>query len=85
MPWKLQVSKQARHELADLESSDRAAINAAIRRLANDPTRGDFKKLQGGQGWRLRVGSWRVRIELDSVAGVMRVLHVLNRRDAYRG
>jgi mRNA-degrading endonuclease RelE of RelBE toxin-antitoxin system len=84
MPWELQVSKKARRELAALEPADRAAIIAAIRQLANDPSRGDFKKLQGGRGWRLRVGHWRVRLELDSRSGVMRVLHVLNRRDAYR-
>jgi mRNA interferase RelE/StbE len=84
VPWKLQISKQARRELAAIGDADRAAINAAIRRLANDPRHGDFKKLQGGQGWRLRAGNWRVRLELDSASGVMRVLHVINRRDAYR-
>jgi mRNA interferase RelE/StbE len=85
MSWDLQVSKQARRDLAALNPSDRAAVNAAIRILADDPSQGDLKKLQGGRGWRLRVGNWRVLLELDAKTGVMRVAHVLNRRDAYRG
>jgi mRNA interferase RelE/StbE len=85
MPWDIQVSRQARRDLANLSSDDRAAVDAAIRRVANDPTQGDFKKLQGGRGWRLRVGHWRVILDLDNRSGVMRVARVLNRRDAYRG
>jgi hypothetical protein len=30
------------------------------------------------------MGNWRVLLELDTKTGVMRVAHVLNRRDAYR-
>jgi len=85
MSWDLQVSKQARRDLAALNEEDRNAINVAIRRLANDPSQGNFKKLRGGQGWRLRAGNWRVLLELDTRTGVMRVTRVLNRRDAYRG
>ncbi|MGE3913559.1 MAG: type II toxin-antitoxin system RelE/ParE family toxin [Chloroflexota bacterium] len=34
--------------------------------------------------WRIRVGAWRIVVELDTHAGTMTVLRVLPRRDAYR-
>jgi mRNA-degrading endonuclease RelE of RelBE toxin-antitoxin system len=54
-------------------------------RLGPEFGRLDVKKL-GGQGnrWRLRVGRWRVIMNLDSAAGVIYVTRVLARKDAYR-
>jgi mRNA-degrading endonuclease RelE of RelBE toxin-antitoxin system len=85
MPWNLDISKQALRDLVGLYVEDRNAVEAAIRRLAIDPSQGDFRKLQGGRGWRLRVGRWRVLIDLDTRTGVMHVARVQDRRDAYRG
>lgn len=42
----LQASRQARRDLADLTAADRAAVEAAIRRLADDSSQGDFRKLR---------------------------------------
>jgi len=84
MPWRVDVSPRARQELASLTASDRAAVNAALERLAVDPSSVDFKKLAGGVGWRLRVGQWRAIVSLNTRTGVMLVQRVLNRRDAYR-
>jgi mRNA-degrading endonuclease RelE of RelBE toxin-antitoxin system len=80
MPWKLQVSKRARRELMAVSDADRSAIS----RMANDPSSEDVKKLQGGRGWRLRVGNWRVLLEFNTTSGVIEVARVLNRCDAYR-
>lgn len=84
MAWQLEVSRRARRDLADMSPADRAAMVAALDRLASDPSSVDFKKLAGGNGWRLRVGQWRAEIALRSGAGVMLVSRVRNRRDAYR-
>ena len=50
MPWSLDISKQAQHDLNALNIEDRNAVLAAIRRTAIDPASGDFKKLQGRRG-----------------------------------
>jgi mRNA interferase RelE/StbE len=45
--------------------------------------RGDVKRLQGNPAtYRLRVGDYRVRFDVD--AGVVVVLRVAHRREAYR-
>jgi mRNA-degrading endonuclease RelE of RelBE toxin-antitoxin system len=44
-------------------------------------SRGDFKKLQGPEEWRLRVGDWRVLFVLRADAAY--VSRISDRQDAY--
>jgi mRNA interferase RelE/StbE len=83
MPWSLEVTRPARKDLEGLPAHDRTAVVEAIDRLLNDPGGADIKKL-GGSEWRLRVGRWRVRFEMDNQAGLLRILRVLARKEAYR-
>ena len=63
----------------------RGRISDAIDGLAEDPMRGDLKKLAGEAGeWRLRVGSYRIRFRIDRTRGAAVVLRVLPRDEAYR-
>jgi mRNA interferase RelE/StbE len=84
MPWRVETSRRARRDLAGMSAAERAAVEATLKRLAADPSSVDLKKLAGSDGWRVRVGQWRILLDLDSPAGVMRVSRVLNRRDACR-
>ena len=53
--------------------------------MADDPGTSDIRKLGGRRGeWRVRVGRWRVTLELDNEAGVINVTRVLPRKEAYR-
>jgi hypothetical protein len=52
----------------------------AIRELGQ-AGRGDFKKLQGADEWRLRVGDWRVLFILRANAAY--VSRITDRQDAY--
>jgi mRNA interferase RelE/StbE len=83
MSWRLEVSRRARRELMALPADVRRAIGLALERLAIDPSGADLKKLSDGS-WRLRVGQWRVILDLDNQTGLMSVQRVVNRRDAYR-
>jgi mRNA interferase RelE/StbE len=85
MPWRLALSNRARRDRAALNPSDRAAVDDALNRLVSNPSSVDFRKLAGAADvWRLRVGRWRVLVELDSNSGIMAVSRILDRRDAYR-
>ena len=83
MPWSIEISRRARRDLATLDAATRRAVGTALNRLAIDPSGSDLKKLSGGD-WRLRVGEWRVMLELDNRTGRITVQRVVNRRDAYR-
>lgn len=83
MPWRVEVGRRARRDLAAMDPETRRSIGQALVRLANDPSGADLKKPSDGR-WRLRIGQWRAILELDNQAGLMTVVRVVNRRDAYR-
>jgi mRNA-degrading endonuclease RelE of RelBE toxin-antitoxin system len=87
MPWVVAFARRAVRDLGDLEQRDREAVEAAIGRLALETGTGDLRKLSGRPNeWRLRVGRWRVILELDNAAGRIVVVRVLPRNErTYRG
>jgi mRNA-degrading endonuclease RelE of RelBE toxin-antitoxin system len=58
-------------------------VLSAIGRLADDPRSADRRRLKGRAESRLRVGDWRVIIELDIAARVIIILRILPRGRAY--
>lgn len=86
MPWKLIVTAGARKALREMAKEDRRAIGQALNRMIDDPASVDLTKLTGSTDeWRLRVGQWRVRLDLDNASGTMYAVRVLPRKEAYRG
>jgi mRNA interferase RelE/StbE len=78
--------KRAIKALARMSSADRQRIQHALGQLAQNP-RGvslDTKPLQGRDGFRLRIGDWRVIYELDGEQLVILVLHIGLRGDVYK-
>ena len=77
---KTELGKQARKFLEKQEVSVRQRIINAISRLPYD---GDIKQLKGEEGWRLRVGDYRViyYIRNDTVI----IDRIGPRGDVYKG
>ena len=57
-------------------------IGALERLIVLDPSL-DLRRLQGSDEWRLRVGDWRVRLQLDFDARTVIVVRILPRGRAY--
>jgi mRNA interferase RelE/StbE len=76
-------NQSAAEDLAKLDKSTARRIMQAIGRLAQGGSV-DIKKLHGIDPpvFRLRVGDYRVRFRQDG--GIIRIVRVLNRREAYR-
>lgn len=55
-----------------------------MRGLANQPRPAGRHKLRGRDGWRIRVGNYRVIYEIDDQQSMVTVLHIGHRRDVYR-
>ena len=84
MPWTLIIAERANRDLHRLTTRDREAVLRALERLAVSPGASNLKMLSGGRGeWRLRVGRWRVLLDLDNARGIITASHVLARKDAY--
>ena len=76
------VGDFVRIQRADPRAAGR--IYQSVVQFLRDDT-GDIKKLEGpDQQWRIRVGDWRTIFAYDDPTGRMRIVQVVNRRDAYR-
>jgi len=83
--WCVDIVRDARKELARLPSPMQARIVRAILALEDDPFPHGSKKLKNRDGWRIRVGDYRVLYFADTKAKQITVGVIGHRRDVYRG
>lgn len=84
MSYDLRILRPAQKQLAELPPGDYEHVRDAIRALADAPRPPGCRKLTGRDGWRIRVGDYRVIFEIDDQARAVTVLSVGHRRDVYR-
>ena len=84
MSYSLSILRRAQKELAQISHGDYERVVEAIRDLAVNPRPVGCRKLTGREGWRIRIGDFRVIYEVDDGQRSVTVLHVGNRRDVYR-
>lgn len=84
MTYTLVILRRAQRELADLPMEAYPRVREAIRKLGEDPRPTGCMKLSGRDGWRIRVGSYRVIYEIDDAQRQVTILHIGHRREVYR-
>ncbi|MDO8749799.1 MAG: type II toxin-antitoxin system RelE/ParE family toxin [Dehalococcoidia bacterium] len=84
MSYEVLILRRAQRELAELPSEAYQRVKEAILNLANQPRPRGSRKLSGREGWRIRVGNYRVVYEIDDTQQTITILHVGHRRDVYR-
>ena len=84
--FEIEYSKAARRRVSRLPSTVARTIIDQIRALASDPlaANNNVTKLREVDGYRLRVGDWRVLYSLDVESRLLRVAAILPRGEAYR-
>jgi mRNA interferase RelE/StbE len=84
MSYNIQILRRAQKEMAQLPKQEYERIKEAVQKLSNDPRPQGCKKLAGREGWRIRVGNYRVIYEIDDTQHRLTVLHIGHRRDVYK-
>jgi mRNA interferase RelE/StbE len=84
MSYSLHILRRAQKELAQLPEDAYLKIRDSIRAMADDPRPHGCHKLTARDGWRIRVGNYRVIYDIDDKNKAVTVLHVGHRRDVYR-
>ena len=82
--YELQILRRAQRSLARLPEREYERVRDAIRTLADEPRPPGCRKLTGRDGWRIRIGQYRVIYEIDDAARIVTVLDIGHRRDVYR-
>lgn len=78
-------SKSAGRELGNLEQAVSLRVLSKIEALATKPRPAGCRKLTGADDlWRIRIGDYRVIYAIDDDAGLVDIVAIRHRRDAYR-
>ena len=84
MSYSVFILRRAQAELSSLPKETYEKLKAAIFALSENQRPRRCRKLTGREGWRLRVGNYRVIYAIDDKRQAVTVLHVGHRRDIYR-
>jgi mRNA interferase RelE/StbE len=82
-PWSVEFERRADRDLGRLDPQVKQRVLSAIARLAEDPRSADLRRLKGRTESRLRVGDWRVILELEIPSRTIVIQRILPRGRAY--
>ncbi len=84
MSWTVEVQRPAEKELAALPLQARERVASALRAMEDDPFPHEVKKLKARDGYRVRVGDYRILFTVNRAARLVRVGAIGHRKDVYR-
>lgn len=80
----VRIEKTPRRFLKSLQISDKKRIDVALTLLAENPIPPKAKKLTGRDGYRIRVGDYRIIYEIQKNVLVVLIIDIGHRREIYR-
>lgn len=86
--YQVELTSKAEKELERIRQGDKILYKRIVDRLlslGDDPHVAGVEKLQGEDGYRVRVGKYRILYTIDNGAVVVEVFRVGHRREVYRG
>lgn len=81
---KIFLSTKADRQLKKLPEKMHRLFISKIEKLADDPLPANSRRLEAREGWRVRVGDYRILYTVDLKKIELTVLSVAHRKDAYR-
>ena len=84
MNWRVERGRDAKKELARLPATVQKRVTRVLLSLEDEPFPAGCKKLKNRDGWRVRVGDYRILYFADKPARQVIVGVIAHRRDVYR-
>jgi mRNA interferase RelE/StbE len=84
LTYAVEMLRSAQKQLTRLPAEHQERILVAVAALADAPRPEGCSKLTGRDGWRIRVGDYRIIYEICDARCVVIVVVVGHRKDAYR-
>lgn len=84
MTYFIDIKRSAQKSLENIPENIQKKVISAIRGLASNPRPSGSKKLSGREGWRIRVGDYRVIYEIHDQRLIIVVVNVGHRSIIYR-
>ncbi len=86
MSYSILLERQAEKELRSLPLQMLLRIDRRILALSDEPWPRGVLKLKGkeGEGWRIKVGDYRILYIIDDAQKIIKIYRIKHRRDVYR-
>ena len=86
MRYVVLLGSQAEKELKSLPQEVLKRLDIKLQALSLNPRPRGAAKLKGktSEGWRLRIGDYRVLYQIDEEESAVRIYRIKHRREAYR-
>ena len=81
--WKIIIAPIAEKRISNIPNPDKQRILTAIDKFYSGLS-GDLKPLKGRNEWRLRVGGWRILLDIDIKACLILVKYIDSRGGVYK-
>ena len=82
--YALKIKRSAERDLRRLPRPIFLRFNHQILALRQEPRPAGIRKLKGKfEGWRVRVGDYRIIYQIDDSARIVTIVRVRHRRDVY--
>ena len=81
--WKIIIAPIAEKRISKIPNPDKRRILTAINELYAGLS-GDLKPLKNREEWRLRVGDWRILLDIDIEARFILVKYIDSRGGVYK-
>jgi mRNA interferase RelE/StbE len=82
--WRVDLARDAKKELARLPAAVQKRVARVLLSLEEEPFPARCKKLKNRDGWRVRVGDYRILYFADKASRQIVVGVIAHRRDVYR-
>lgn len=83
--WSVIIQEKEKRYLSRLPRKERERLLDAMLAMKSDPFAGDVARLKGSlEGWRLRVGRWRVLFMVDQEKKAVLIAGLGPRGDVYK-
>ncbi len=84
MAYQITIKKSVFKSLEKIQEPYYSNIKTTLFNLADNPRPSGCKKLQGRNGYRIRVGDFRIIYEIFDEVLVVEVIHFGHRKDVYQ-
>ncbi|MBE7412671.1 MAG: type II toxin-antitoxin system RelE/ParE family toxin [Leptospiraceae bacterium] len=84
MNYSISIVPRAEKTLSKINSPTYEKIKKEIGKLEKTPKPVGVKKLKGREGYRIRIGNYRIIYSIDDIKKMILILGVDHRKDIYR-
>jgi mRNA interferase RelE/StbE len=84
MPYTVKIKRSAEKELDNLPTKTHDKVINILLSLKENPSPHNSKKLRGREGYRIRVGDYRILYLIDESDKNIEIISVAHRKEVYR-